>query len=73
MFQIPMFASDAIEAMKSVQAQEHVMYSKYGNAGLLTIRSEEYEELQRLIGIAAGKCSEAGLGYSAVYEMAKTF
>lgn len=69
--QLPLFNNEIIEAMQSVQAQEEFLSSKYGLNPLTYLNSDEYKELQRLIGVAVDACSKHGVNYFAMYEVAK--
>lgn len=69
--QLPLFDTEIINTMQAVQAQEHILARKYGLNGLAALGSDEYKELQRLIGIATSRCHEYGVNYMAMYEIAK--
>ncbi len=69
--QLPLFDNEILDAMKSVQAQENVLSSKYGKNGLLAIRSADYQELQRLISVAVDMCHKHNVNYQTMYELAQ--
>lgn len=69
--QLPLFDNEILDAMKNVQAQENILSSKYGLNGLLAIRSDDYQELQRLIGVAVDMCHKYNVNYQTMYELAQ--
>ena len=69
--QLPLFDNVILDAMKNVQAQENILERKYGRNGLEAIRSEDYKELQRLIGVAVDLCHANSVNYQTMYELAQ--
>lgn len=58
---------EAVRAMKLVQEKEKELVRKFGLNAFAFLGSDEYKELQRLIGAAKDLCFQNNLNYTTIY------